>query len=159
MTTDNGNAAERDDRSGLEQVQALARGEYPTSPMTKLIPFETELPEKRGHLRFRATPDKTHLNGFGVVHGGWAMTMLDNAMGLAAHSMVEAGEFCPSIETTVKFLGRIDATGEALIVTADVVGQEGRVFHLKGSIRTQDGEELASGTSECLLIKPKVSEG
>ena len=142
MTTDNGNAAERDDRSGLEQVQALARGEYPTSPMTKLIPFETELPEKRGHLRFRATPDKTHLNGFGVVHGGWAMTMLDNAMGLAAHSMVEAGEFCPSIETTVKFIGRIDATGEALIadrrVDAGAIADEllGRMPQVAGAVGT-----------------------
>ena len=156
MTAGKSNAAEIDARSGFEQVRALARGEYPTSPMTKLIPFDTEMPEKKGHLRFRAAPDKTHLNGFGVVHGGWAMTMLDNAMGLAAHSMVEAGEFCPSTETTVKFLGKIEATGEALTVTADVLRQEGRLFFLEGSIRASDGKELATGKSICKLVSKKA---
>ncbi len=156
MTDDKGNAAERDNRSGFEQVKALAAGEYPTSPMTKLIPFKTLPPDEKGHLRFEATPDKTHLNGFGVVHGGWAMTMLDNAMGLAAHSMVEAGEFCPSTETTVKFLGKIEATGEALTVTADVLRQEGRLFFLEGSIRASDGKELATGKSICKLVSKKA---
>ena len=101
-----GDAPKNDPRSGLEQVAALARREYPTSPMTKLILFETSPPEK-GKLQFRATPDDTHLNGMGIVHGGWAMTMLDNAIGLAAHSMVDAGEFCPSGETTVQFRAMI----------------------------------------------------
>ena len=113
MTTDKGNAAQQDTRTGLEQVEALAAGEYPVSPMTKLMPFTT-LPPKKGALKFQATPDKTHLNGFGVVHGGWAMTMLDNAMGLAAHSMVGPGEFCPSIETSVTFLDKICANGQTL---------------------------------------------
>ena len=158
MTIEEGNAAERDRRTGFEQVQALARGEYPTSPMTRLIPFDTEMPREKGRLTFNATPDETHLNGFGVVHGGWAMTMLDNAMGLAAHSMAGAGEYCPSTETTVNFHDRICANGEALTITADVVGREGRVFLLKGAIITKAGKKLASGASKCLLIRPDLKD-
>lgn len=154
MTIENGNAAQRDDRSGFEQIQALAAGEYPASPMNQFMPFKT-LPPKKGSLKFEARPDATHLNGFGVVHGGWAMTMLDNAMGLAAHSMVEAGEFCPSMETSVKFLGKICADDQTLTITADVVGQEGRKFLIEGAIKTKDDMELATGTSICILIGSK----
>jgi len=154
MTTDKGNAAQQDTRTGLEQVEALAAGEYPVSPMTKLMPFTT-LPPKKGALKFQATPDKTHLNGFGVVHGGWAMTMLDNAMGLAAHSMVGSGEFCPSMETSVTFLDKICANGQTLTISANVIGQDGRKFMVEGVIETPDGTRLATGTSTCILISPK----
>lgn len=155
MTDKKGNAAESDSRSGFAQVQALAAGEYPVSPMTKLMPFTT-LPPKKGSLRFEATPDATHLNGFGVVHGGWAMTMLDNAMGLAAHSMVEAGEFCPSMETSVKFLDKICANGQTLTITAKVVSHEGRKYLLEGAITAPGGNILATGTSTCILIRQKT---
>ena len=152
MTNVTGNAATLDDRSGYEQVQALARGEYPASPMTKLMPFET-LPPTKGHLKFQATPDTTHLNGFGVVHGGWAMTMLDNAMGLAAHSMVGPHEFCPSLETSVRFLAKIVAGGPALTITADVASQDGRKIIVDGAISAPDGKVLATGTSTCLIMR------
>ncbi len=151
MTKDTGNAAEQDIRTGLEQIEALHAGEYPVSPMTRLMPFST-LPPRKGALKFEATPDETHLNGFGVVHGGWAMTMLDNAMGLAAHSMVGAGEFCPSMETSVQFLDKICADGRTLTISATVTGQEGRKFSVSGVIETQDGKKLATGTSTCILI-------
>lgn len=151
MTAGKGNAAQQDTRTGLEQVEALAAGEYPESPMTQLMPFAT-LPPKKGALKFLATPDKTHLNGFGVVHGGWAMTMLDNAMGLAAHSMVGPGEFCPSMETSVAFLDKICADGQTLTISANVIGEDGRKFMVEGVIETPDGRKLATGTSTCIRI-------
>lgn len=154
MTEGKGNAAERDARTGLEQVEALYAGEYPVSPMTELMPFTT-LPPKKGALTFQATPDKSHLNGFGVVHGGWAMTMLDNAMGLAAHSMVGAGEFCPSIETSVKFLSKIIVSGDVLKITAWVTGEQGRDLLVEGKIETPGGKVLATGKSTCRVIRPE----
>ena len=153
MTENIGNAAEQDNRTGLQQIEALHAGEYPVSPMTRLMPFST-LPPRKGALRFEAIPDKTHLNGFGVVHGGWAMTMLDNAMGLAAHSMVGPGEFCPSMETSVQFLDKISADGQTLKISANVTGQDGRMFSIEGAIETDAGKVLATGTSTCMLIKP-----
>lgn len=153
MTKDTGNAAEQDIRTGLEQIEALHAGEYPVSPMTRLMPFST-LPPRKGALKFEATPDETHLNGFGVVHGGWAMTMLDNAMGLAAHSMVGPGEFCPSIETSVQFHDKICADGQTLLIHANVTGRDGRKFSLEGAIETKDGAVLATGTSTCILMSP-----
>lgn len=153
MTADQSNTAQVDTRSGLEQVQALAAGEYPTSPMTKLMPFKT-LPPKKGSLTFEAMPDATHLNGFGVVHGGWTMTMLDNAMGLAAHSMVGPGEYCPSKETSVQFRDKIIANDELLTITAWVTKEEGRDVLVEGKIVGPDGKTLATGTSTCVIIRP-----
>lgn len=148
--------AQNDPRTGLEQVADLAAGKYPISPMTKLMPFKT-LPPQKGALTFEATPDETHLNGFGVVHGGWAMTMLDNAMGLAAHSMVAPGEYCPSMETTVTFLDKICADGRTLTISANVTAQDGRKFTVEGAIAAPDGKKLATGKSTCILVSPKTA--
>lgn len=145
--------AKNDTRSGLEQVAELAAGKYPVSPMTQLMPFKTNPPEK-GRVSFVATPDDRFLNGMKIVHGGWVMTMLDNAMGLAAHTMVEAGEYCPSQETSVKFLRPVFADGTELIITAVVKDAGEREIAVEGKIETADGKELATGKSICVIQRP-----
>lgn len=146
--------AKNDTRSGLEQVADLAAGKYPVSPMTQLMPFETNPPEK-GKVSFVAKPDDRFLNGMKIVHGGWVMTMLDNAMGLAAHTMVEAGEYCPSQETSVKFLRPVFANGEPLTITATVKEAGDREIAVEGRIETAEGKELATGESICVIKRPK----
>ena len=146
-----GEAAKADLRTGLEQIEALRRGEYPTSNMTKLMPFET-LPPEEGAVAFRATPDERFLNGFHVVHGGWAMTMLDNAMGLAAHSTLPAGEISPSHATSVKFVRPIQPD-VPLKISATVVNRGGMAITVEGRIEDDEGVLYAHGTSSCLILR------
>ena len=149
-----GKVAKADTRSGLQQVADLAAGKYPASPMTQLMPFAT-LPPEKGKVSFRATPDDRLLNGMGIVHGGWVMTMLDNAMGLTAHTMVEAGEYCPSKETTVQFIKPVFANGDELSFTCTVTSSEGRNVVVESRMETTDGKLLATGKSTCVIIRPK----
>ena len=88
----------------------------------------------------------------GIVHGGWAMTMLDSAMGLSALTTLSPGEICPSHETSVKFVGPIFADGRTSHVIGTVISRGLTVITAEGRIEDGDGKLYAHGTSSCLIV-------
>ena len=73
--------------SGLELFQQLKDGQITPSPWAVLADLHVEdLAEGRAVLR--ATPDERHLNQIGLVHGGWVTTLMDSALGGAAHTLL-----------------------------------------------------------------------
>jgi acyl-coenzyme A thioesterase PaaI-like protein len=73
----------------------LADGRLSRPLMAETLPC-TLLPPSVGRVELHAVPEARFLNPMGTVHGGWAMTMLDSAMGLSAQSTLEPDESCPS---------------------------------------------------------------
>jgi uncharacterized protein (TIGR00369 family) len=49
------------------------------------------------------------LNPMGGVHGGWALTLIDSASGVAAHSTLPPGKIITTIETKGNFSRQIRA--------------------------------------------------
>ena len=107
--------------SGLEIVNGLADGRLPHPPMAETLPFTLYPPSAGGRVELCAVPETRFLNPTGIVHGGWAMTMLDSAMGLSALTTLSPGEICPSHETSVKFVRPILADGRSLHVIGTVI--------------------------------------
>ena len=136
--------------SGLEIVNAFADGRLPPPPMAETLPFRV-LPASAGRVELCAVPAARFLNPMGIVHGGWAMTMLDSAMGLSALTTVSAGEICPSHETSVKFVRPILPDGRTLHVIGTVLSRGRTVITAAGRIE-DDGELFAHGTSSCLIV-------
>ena len=69
---------------GLAQLQAMIdSGRGP--PIASTLQFHLAQIE-RGRAVFRATPGPHAYNPIGVVHGGYAATLLDSACGCAAHT-------------------------------------------------------------------------
>src|SRR3546814_4620846 len=79
--------------------------------------------------------DLRFLNPGGIVHGGWVMTVLDSAMGLAAVTMLEEGGFAPTHETSVKFLKPIHADIGPLRVIGTVIRSEEHTSELQSLMR------------------------
>src|ERR1700684_3878258 len=76
--------------SGLEFVQGLVDGTLPLNTIAETLGYDvTEA--MSGRVVVTATPNGTHLNPAGTVHGGLAATILDSCMGLAIQSMLEKG--------------------------------------------------------------------
>ncbi len=94
----NGQLPNLEELMGLEFVKLLAEGRLPRPPMAELLPF-TLLPPQAGTARLKAFPENRFLNTLRTVHGGWSMTMLDTAMALAAHSVLEPAQWRPTHET------------------------------------------------------------
>ena len=86
------------------------------------------------------------------MHGGWAATLLDSALGCAVHSTLDKGE----AYTTVEF--KVNLTRPITPKTGEVVC-EGRVIHKgrtlavsEATLKDKDGKLLAFGTETCSIF-------
>lgn len=136
---------------GLDLLKRLIDGHYPAPTMAATLRFTlTEASE--GRVVFCGLPGGDHLNPMGGVHGGWAASIMDSALGCAVHSMLKAGE----AYTTVEF--KVNLTRPITTNTGEVVC-EGRVVHRgrtlavsEASLKDKDGKLLAFGTETCSIF-------
>ena len=102
-------------------------------------------------FEFRGDPGPEYLNPMGTVHGGWAMTLLDSALGCAVHSVMERGERYASLGTEVKFLRPILPTTGQVRCIGVLISRGRRTATSEGRIEDQRGRILATGTSTCFI--------
>jgi uncharacterized protein (TIGR00369 family) len=140
--------------TGLEFIQAIFGGKLPPPPITATMGF-TGADAEAGKVSFYGEAGEHLYNPIGVVHGGYAMTLLDSAMGCAVQSTLAAGEAYTTLETKVNFVrpitletGRVRCDGVVVYRGGKIATAEGRV------VAEQSGKLLAHGTTTCLVIKP-----
>ena len=139
--------------TGLEFIQALFSGKLPSPPILATMGFDSGAAEE-GKVTFFGEPGEYVYNPIGVVHGGYAMTLLDSAMGCAVQTMLKIDEAYTTLETKVNFVrpitletGRLRCDGTVLYRGSKVATAHGRVVAL------QTEKLLAHGTSTCLVFK------
>lgn len=139
--------------SGLEYFAAMARGEIALPPISALMGMEAvEFAE--GRAVFAAQPGEEHYNPLGMVHGGFALTLLDSVMGCAVHTTLPAGVGYTSLEAGVNFVRSVRAEDGRVVATGTVVHRGRRVATAEGRVhREADGKLLAHGTTTCLLLE------
>jgi uncharacterized protein (TIGR00369 family) len=137
--------------SGLDQIRAIARGDFPQAPMALLLGFEiAEVEEAR--VGFTAEPDERHYNPMNTVHGGLALTMLDSAMGAAVHTTLAPGQLYGSLEINVHMVRAINADTGRIHADGRVVHRGSRVATAEASLTGErTGKLLAHGTSTWLI--------
>src|SRR5258707_15558646 len=81
---------------GIDFVRAIVDGRLPAPPIMQTIePFDSTA--EPGVVVMHSIPGLRHYNPIGSVHGGYAATLLDSAMGLAVHSMLPPGIGYPKL--------------------------------------------------------------
>src|SRR5260370_8178090 len=76
--------------AGTDFARAIFDGTLPAPPIMQTIePFDSTA--EPGVVVMYSIPGFRHYNPIGSVHGGYAATLLDSAMGLAGHSARPAG--------------------------------------------------------------------
>ncbi len=137
--------------TGLEMLQRMIDGLYPAPPISVRMNFAlTEA--SPGVAIFRGLPGARHLNPLGAVHGGWAATILDSALGCCVHTMMAKGEGYSTVEFNVKLMRPITVnTGE--VVCEGRVVQRGRtIAFAEATLKDKDGKLLATGTETCSIF-------
>ena len=143
--------------SGREFLQAMIDGRLPAPPMARTMSFLlVEVGE--GFAVFEADAGPHLLNPLGIVHGGWALTLIDSAAGCAAHTLVPAGSSYTTVETKVNFsrpiakdTGRVRAEGR-------VVGRGRRIISCEARVVDAKGRLLAHGTSTLMVLSDKAED-
>jgi uncharacterized protein (TIGR00369 family) len=139
--------------AGIDYIRAIQSGEIPPPPIAVVMNFAmVEIDE--GRAVFEGEPGEEHYNPIGVVHGGYASTILDAVLGCSVHTMLPAGVGYTSQTLEVKYLRPI--TRDTGVVRAgSVVIHKGRKTATAEAKLTsvETGKLLATGTGTCLLFE------
>jgi uncharacterized protein (TIGR00369 family) len=137
---------------GIDFVRAIFAGKLPAPPiMENISPFDQTA--EPGLVTMKSIPGFRHYNPIGSVHGGYAATLLDSAMGLAVHSMLPAGSGYTTLEFKVSFIkgmtkdtGPVRTEGRILNVGRRAATAEARITDAKDRL-------LAHATTTCLIFE------
>ena len=137
---------------GVEFVRAIFSGKLPAPPIMQTIePFDSTA--EPGVVVMHSIPGFRHYNPIGSVHGGYAATLLDSAMGLAVHTMLPPGSGYTTLEFKVSFIkgmtkdtGPVRSEGRVLNVGRRAATAEARITDSKGRL-------LAHATTTCLVFE------
>lgn len=137
--------------SGLEQLQALMKAGRRPGIAVSLDFTISEVGE--GFAVFTGTPGQHAYNPIGMVHGGYAATLLDSACGCAVHTKLSATQAYTTLELKVAYHKAItDSTGP-LRAEGRVVTNGRRVAFAEGKLVNAAGVLFASATSTLLIIE------
>jgi uncharacterized protein (TIGR00369 family) len=139
------------ERSGLELMQAMAKGELPPPPIAQTLGFRLAEAE-RGHALFECEPAEYHYNPIGVVHAGLAMTLMDSAMGLAFVTTLEEPVAWTTLEFKSNFTRALTVDSGVVRCTGSVVHSGRRVATTEARIEDSQGRLCAHGTSTILIL-------
>lgn len=139
----------RQTMSGLERLRfTLEHGDLPGMSLTlgyRLVEVQD------GYARFEGEPSDSVYNRQGVVHGGYAATLLNSACGCAVYTKLQPGQGHVTLELKVSYhraitrdTGLVRAEGRVLSFTRRTGFSEGRLLNRAGRL-------LASATSTLLV--------
>ena len=128
----------------------MLAGALVPSPMASLLGYDlVEVGERRAV--FAVTPAEFHYNPAGHVHGGFAATVLDSAMGCAVYTTVGLGETYTTIELKVNYLKPITVATGPLRGIGTVLHRGRRTAMAEGRLEDAAGKLLAHATTTCLI--------
>jgi uncharacterized protein (TIGR00369 family) len=138
--------------TGLEYMTAIVAGELPPPPIAvtmQLRPVELE----EGRVVFEGEPGEEHYNPIGVVHGGYAATLLDSALGCAVHTTLPAGVGYTSLGLEVKFVRPISRDTGRVLCEASVLYRGRKQATAEAKLTAADsGKLLAHGVATCMIL-------
>jgi len=138
--------------SGLEYMSTVVRGEVPPPPIAvtmRLRPVELE----EGRVVFEGEAGEEHYNPIGVVHGGYAATLLDSALGCAVHTTLPAGVAYTSLGLEAKFVRPLTRDTGRVLCEASVLYRGRRQATAEATLtEAQSGKLLAHGTSTLMIL-------
>lgn len=117
---------------GLGFLKAIIGGTLPQPPISELLGFHLVEAED-GRAVFEGLPEFRHYNPIGTVHGGFAATLLDSALGCAIFSTLATGDTWTTLELKLNFV-------RPLTKDTGPVRAEGRIVHRGRTVATSEGD-------------------
>lgn len=138
--------------SGIEYMRAIVAAELPPPPIAvtmRLRPIELE----EGRVVFEGEPGEEHYNPIGVVHGGYAATLLDSALGCAVHTTLPAGVAYTSLGLEAKFVRPISRDTGRVLCEAKVLYRGRKQATAEATLTAaESGKLLAHGQATCMVL-------
>lgn len=92
------------------------------------------------------------MNPMGQVHGGWLLTLIDSATGVAAQTLMPAGKVPATIETKGNFSRPIQPATGIIRCEARVISSGRQIISCQALIIDQAGRVLGHGVSTIMAV-------
>jgi uncharacterized protein (TIGR00369 family) len=137
---------------GLEFFRRMIAGELPLPPLAALLGFRI-VEASEGRTVFEADPLPAFYNGLGSVHGGFAATLLDTALGGAVNTTMGPGRAYATVDLKVTLtrplhqgVGVVRCVATAIQTGSRIATAEARIFDVHDKI-------YAHGTATCMAVE------
>jgi uncharacterized protein (TIGR00369 family) len=137
--------------SGLEVLQQIVSGDLPPPPIASTLEFRLVEVEP-GRAVFESEPAEFHYNPIGVVHAGYAVTLLDSAMGCAFVTTADAGTRWTTLELKTNFTRALTTETGVVRCTGTVVHPGRTVVTTEARLEDATGGLYAHATSTILVL-------
>jgi uncharacterized protein (TIGR00369 family) len=139
--------------TGMEYMTAIVEGRVPPPPIAVTMRMKPiELGE--GRAVFAGEPGEEHYNPIGVVHGGYAATLLDSALGCAVHTTLPAGVGYTSLGLEAKYVRPITRDTGRVLCEARVLYRGRRQATAEAKMTAaESGKLLAHGVATCMILE------
>lgn len=136
--------------SGLELFQRMMAGDLP-APGVCGVSNQWMIEAEEGRVVWEASPPPAFANPMGGVHGGWAMTVLDSALGCAVHSALPAGRAYTTVEVKSN-LTRAPLVGQTYRCEGKLITLGRRLGTSEAKMTDAQGRVIAFATTTCLIF-------
>lgn len=136
---------------GVEVMRRMAAGDLPQPAIAHTLGFRlTDV--SVGRAVFEGEPAEFHYNPIGTVHAGFALTLLDSAMGCALVTTLEADTAWTTLEVKANFTRALTSETGLVRCTGTVVHPGRRVATAEARVEDANGRLYAHGTSTILIL-------
>lgn len=138
--------------TGMEFLQGIINGDFPAPTMGGTVGFRL-MEVGEGTAIFTGVPGEQHFNPGGVIHGGYAATLLDSAMGCACHSLSPRGYTNTTIELKVNLVRPLMPSVGRVYARAKVIHPGRQILTAEGELVDENGKRYAHGTTTCMTFR------
>lgn len=137
--------------TGLEQLRSMMNKPSSHSGIGHTLDFKLVTADE-GFVVFEGHPTRAVYNPIGTVHGGYAATLLDSAVGCAVHTMLKPGQGYTTLELKVSYHRAMSDQSGPVRAEGKVVTMGRRAAFAEGRLVDKDGKLCATATTTCLVF-------
>ena len=141
-------------RSGREFLTDMVDGKLPQAPMCATLGFHLAKVSD-GYARFDGVPEFRHYNPIGTVHGGFAATLLDSALGCAVFTTLAKGEAWTTLELKLNLVRPINKDTGTVVAEGRIIHRGRTVATAEGTVKDKAGRLYAHATTTCMVFPGK----
>jgi uncharacterized protein (TIGR00369 family) len=108
-----------------------------------------------GYARFDGVPEFRHYNPIGTVHGGFAATLLDSALGCAIFTTLAKGEAWTTLELKLNLVRPIHKDTGTVLAEGRIIHRGRTVATAGGTVKDKAGRLYAHATTTCMVFPGK----
>ena len=139
---------------GLGFLKAIVDGTLPQPTLSELLGFHL-VEAENGRAVFEGVPEFRHYNPIGTVHGGFAATLLDSALGCAIFSTIAKGDAWTTLELKLNYVRPITKDTGPLRAEGRIVHRGRTVATAEGDLTDRVGKLYAHATTTGMIFPAK----